>query len=164
MKLTVAHVFKKFVAGEIQLFAVTAMRISNPRNLAVRHTNVQGSHFKAPPLIPVLSQLNPPDILCPISVIKVKKSKVAPVLNLLSATPLRRMESGCIDPHFLDLGTNWRGVVSFTPRPLYPRGKSLLYPLDRRLGGLQGRSGRRGEDKILDPTGTPTPTSQSSSP
>jgi hypothetical protein len=27
----------------------------------------------------------------------------------------------CIDPHFLDLGTNWRWVVSFTPLPLYPR-------------------------------------------
>jgi hypothetical protein len=30
----------------------------------------------------------------------------------------------CIDPHFLDLGTSWRWTVSFTPRPLYPRGKS----------------------------------------
>jgi len=26
-------------------------------------------------------------------------------------------------------------VVSFTPRPFYHRGKSLRYPLDRRLGG-----------------------------
>jgi hypothetical protein len=25
-----------------------------------------------------------------------------------------------IDLHFLDLGTSWRWVVSFTPRPLYP--------------------------------------------
>jgi hypothetical protein len=25
------------------------------------------------------------------------------------------------DRHFLDLGTSWRWVVSFTPRPLYPR-------------------------------------------
>jgi hypothetical protein len=24
--------------------------------------------------------------------------------------------SGCVDPHFLDLGTSWRWVVSFTPR------------------------------------------------
>jgi hypothetical protein len=32
--------------------------------------------------------------------------------------------SGCIDPHFLDLGTSFRWVVSFTPRPLYPWGKS----------------------------------------
>jgi hypothetical protein len=28
-------------------------------------------------------------------------------------------------------------VVSFTSRPLYPRGKSPRYPLDRKLGGLQ---------------------------
>jgi hypothetical protein len=33
------------------------------------------------------------------------------------------MGSGCIDPHFHDLGTSWRWVVIFTPRPLYPRGK-----------------------------------------
>jgi len=28
-----------------------------------------------------------------------------------------------------------RGVVSFTPRSLYPGEKSHQYPLDRRLGG-----------------------------
>jgi hypothetical protein len=50
-----------------------------------------------------------------------------------------------------DLGTSWRWVVSFTPRPLYSRGRSLL---DRRLGGPQSRPGRRGEEKILGPTGT----------
>jgi hypothetical protein len=38
------------------------------------------------------------------------------------------------------------------------------YPLDRRLGGPQSRSGRPGEQKILDPTGTRTPTPRSSSP
>jgi hypothetical protein len=54
--------------------------------------------------------------------------------------------SGCIDPHFLDLGTSWRWVVNFTPRPLYPRGKSPRYPMDRRLGGPQSRSGRFGEN------------------
>jgi hypothetical protein len=37
------------------------------------------------------------------------------------------------------------------------RGISLRCPLDRRLGGPQIRSGRRGEKKILDPTGTRTP-------
>jgi hypothetical protein len=26
-------------------------------------------------------------------------------------------------------------MVSLTPRPLYPQGKSHWYPLDRRLGG-----------------------------
>jgi hypothetical protein len=59
------------------------------------------------------------------------------------------MGSGCIDPHFLDLGTSWRWVVNFTPRPLHPRGKSPRYPLNRRLGGPQSRSGRFGEEKIL---------------
>jgi hypothetical protein len=44
--------------------------------------------------------------------------------------------SGCIGPHFLDLGTSWRLVVSFTRR-----GKSPRYPLDMRLGGPQSRSG-----------------------
>jgi hypothetical protein len=65
--------------------------------------------------------------------------------------------SGCIDPRFLDFVTSWRWVVSVTPLPLYPGRKSPWYPLDKRLGGLQSRSGRRGEEKILDPTGTRTP-------
>jgi hypothetical protein len=47
--------------------------------------------------------------------------------------------SGVIAPHILDFGTRWRWVVSFTPR--------LWYPLDRRLGGPQSRSGRGGEEK-----------------
>jgi hypothetical protein len=34
---------------------------------------------------------------------------------------------------FLHLGTRWRWVVSFTPLPLYPWGKSPWYPLDRGL-------------------------------
>jgi hypothetical protein len=46
---------------------------------------------------------------------------------------------------------------------LYPWGKSPQYPLDGRLGGPQNRSGRRGEAKILDPTGTQTPTPRPSS-
>jgi hypothetical protein len=37
-------------------------------------------------------------------------------------------------------------VVSFEPRPLYPRGKSPRYSLDRKLGGPQNRSGRGGEE------------------
>jgi hypothetical protein len=39
-------------------------------------------------------------------------------------------------------------VVSFTPRSLYPPGKSLRYPLDRRLGEPQSRCGRRGENSL----------------
>jgi hypothetical protein len=68
------------------------------------------------------------------------------------------MGRGCIDPHFLDLGTNWRWVVSFTPLPIYTRGKSPLYPLDRRLGGAHSWSRRRGEEKILDPIRIRNPT------
>jgi hypothetical protein len=49
-------------------------------------------------------------------------------------------------------------VVSFTPLPLYPQGKGLRYPLDRRLGGPQNQSGRRGEEKMFDPSGTRSPT------
>jgi hypothetical protein len=48
----------------------------------------------------------------------------------------------------LDLGATWRLVVIFKPLPLYRRGKSPQYPLDRRLGGPHSRSGRRGEEKI----------------
>jgi hypothetical protein len=44
------------------------------------------------------------------------------------------------------------------PAALPPRKKHPL-PLGRRSGGLQSRSGRLGEEKILDPTGTRTPTS-----
>jgi hypothetical protein len=39
-----------------------------------------------------------------------------------------------------------------------PRGKSPRYPLHRRLGGAKSRYGRRGEEKIPDPTDTRTPT------
>jgi hypothetical protein len=42
-------------------------------------------------------------------------------------------------------------VVSFTPRPLYPQGKSPWYPLDRRLGEPQNRSGRGSEEKNSQP-------------
>jgi hypothetical protein len=54
--------------------------------------------------------------------------------------------SGCVYPHFLDFGTSWRWVVSFTSRPLYPPVKSSRYPLDRRLGESQSRAGRREEN------------------
>jgi hypothetical protein len=50
--------------------------------------------------------------------------------------------SGCIDPRFLDLGTSWRWVVSFTLLPFYPWGNSLRYPWHRRLGGPQIRYGQ----------------------
>ena len=45
-------------------------------------------------------------------------------------------------------------VVNATPRPLYPPGKTR-YPLYRRLGGPQGRSGR--VRKFLPPAWIPSP-------
>jgi hypothetical protein len=42
--------------------------------------------------------------------------------------------------------------------PLYPWEKSPQYPLDRRLSGPLSQSGQQGEVKILDTTGTRTPT------
>jgi hypothetical protein len=59
--------------------------------------------------------------------------------------------SGGIAPRVLDLGTRCRGVVSFTPRPLYPKRKSPWYPLDRRLSGPQSRSGHGGEEENSKP-------------
>jgi hypothetical protein len=50
-----------------------------------------------------------------------------------------------------------RWVVKSTPRPLHSKRKSPWYPLDRRLGGSQSRSGCGGEEKnsqllpVLDP-------------
>jgi hypothetical protein len=44
-----------------------------------------------------------------------------------------------------------------SPVALTP-GKKPQYPLDRRLGGPQNRSGPSRDEKILDPTGTWTPT------
>jgi hypothetical protein len=46
----------------------------------------------------------------------------------------------------LYLITRWRWVVTFMHLPLYRRRKSPRYPLHRRLGGPQSRSGRCGED------------------
>jgi hypothetical protein len=39
---------------------------------------------------------------------------------------------------------------------VYPKGKSPGYPLDRRLSGLQSRSGRCGEEKGLSLAGNLT--------
>jgi hypothetical protein len=55
-------------------------------------------------------------------------------LSLCLISLARRHEdiwgSGGIDPRILDLGNRWWWVVSFTPRTLYPRGKSPRYPSD----------------------------------
>jgi hypothetical protein len=63
--------------------------------------------------------------------------------------PRRHMGEWRYSSTFLDLGTRWRWVVSFTSLPLYPRGYRPRYPLDRRLGGPQSQSGLCGEEKNL---------------
>jgi len=45
-----------------------------------------------------------------------------------------------ITPHILTLDTRWRWAVRFTLWPIFPRGKSSRYLLDRRLGWLQSKS------------------------
>jgi hypothetical protein len=52
--------------------------------------------------------------------------------------------SRCIAPLILNFGIEWKWAVNCTPRPLYPR-----YPLNRRLGGAQERSGRIEKEKAL---------------
>jgi hypothetical protein len=74
------------------------------------------------------------------------------------------MGSGCIALLFLDLGTSWRWVVSFTPRQLYPRGKR---PSTYWIGGWVGpRADLDDVEKIkflilpgqeLQPLGRPAP-------
>jgi hypothetical protein len=72
---------------------------------------------------------------------------------------------GGMAPRILGLGTRWRWVISFTPRPLHPQGKCPWYPLDRRLGGPQSRSGRGVKGRNSQPpAGTRTPPHQARSP
>jgi hypothetical protein len=57
--------------------------------------------------------------------------------------------SGCIAPCILNLGSRWRLVVSFTPPPLYPRGKSPWYPTDKRQHEPQSRLECCREEKTI---------------
>jgi hypothetical protein len=66
-----------------------------------------------------------------------RKITFFPVLNL-STTPWRRMGSACRDPHFFDFSTNYSWVVSFTPRPLYPRERA---PGTHSIGWVEPRIG-----------------------
>jgi hypothetical protein len=80
-----------------------------------------------------------------------KKGKVTPVFNHLRTMPWRHMGERRYSSIILDLGTRCRWVVSFTNRPIHPRGNSPQYPLDRGLGGPHSQSGRCGVDKDLLP-------------
>jgi hypothetical protein len=80
-----------------------------------------------------------------------EKAKVKLSVCLTKRHAVKTSWSGGIAPCILDFGTRWRWVVSLTLRPLYRRGRSPPYQLDRRLGGLQSRSGCGGEDKTSQP-------------
>jgi hypothetical protein len=61
----------------------------------------------------------------------------------LSTTPRRRMEEWNYNSTILDLGTRWRWVVSFKPRPLYPwKNDPDTNCIEDWPGGSQNRSGR----------------------
>jgi hypothetical protein len=68
-----------------------------------------------------------------------------------------------MDLSFLDLDTLDVSGQLYDPATL-PPGKELQVPIFRMFGGANSRSGRYGEVKILDLTGTPAPTPLSSSP
>jgi hypothetical protein len=78
---------------------------------------------------------------CILSYIFYHTSFQGPILCGARFSPLSEIKHyamkayGRVDPRVLVLGTSWRWVVSFTPRPLYLQRKSPRYPLDRRLGG-----------------------------
>jgi hypothetical protein len=60
--------------------------------------------------------------------------------------------SGCIAPRIFFTSALDEGEWSAScPGRFTPQGKSSCYPLDRRLGGLQSRSGRSGEEKNSQP-------------
>jgi hypothetical protein len=83
------------------------------------------------------------------SLIKVKaKVKLKLSLCLTKHHAIQTYEGSKVtSPRIVNVGTRWSWVVNFTPRPLYPRCTSPLYPLNRRLGGLQSQSGCGGEEK-----------------
>jgi hypothetical protein len=56
-------------------------------------------------------------------------------------TQRRIRGNGGAAPHIFKLGTIWKTVVNFKTRLLYLQGKSSLYRGNRRMGGLQSRSG-----------------------
>jgi hypothetical protein len=49
--------------------------------------------------------------------------------------------------HLTKHHARWKWAVSFKPLSFYPHGKGLRYPLNRRLAGVQSRSGRGDEEK-----------------
>jgi hypothetical protein len=88
---------------------------------------------------PILSTTQPPGPSTRSTKRQKSKGKLLPVHTM-------KIYSGCrgIAPLILNLGTRWRWVVNLAIRPLYLLEKPP-YPLNRRLAGLQCRSGHSAE-------------------
>jgi len=67
--------------------------------------------------------------------------------------------NGGTSPHILNLGTRWKSMVSFTPRTLYPQGKT---PGTDWIGWVGPRAGRKGwrREEMSAPAGNRTPVVQ----
>jgi hypothetical protein len=68
--------------------------------------------------------------------------------------------SGGIAPPFLTSALDGDEWSASRPGRFTLRGNCPRYPLDRRLGGPQSRSGHYGEEKNLTPAGNRTPVVQ----
>jgi hypothetical protein len=84
------------------------------------------------------------------------KAKAVPQHTYGGAGGERRYSSYSFTTSALD-GSGQRHA----PSALYPRGKDPCYPLDRRLGGPQSRSGHGLEEKSLESAGDRTSIAQS---
>jgi hypothetical protein len=71
----------------------------------------------------------------------------SPGLHLIKHHEMKTYGGVKYGSRVLNLGTGWRTVVGFIFLSFYPRGYSPRYPLDRRLGGPQSRSGRYEDEK-----------------
>jgi hypothetical protein len=99
--------------------------------LQTRVETYVGFQAKCPLLLTVLTEIISANI----------KAKLSPCL--ISTTPCRRMGEWIYRSTFSVLDTTWRWMVSFTPQPLYPRGKS---PDTHWIRGWVGR--RAGLDNL----------------
>jgi hypothetical protein len=119
-------------------------------------------------IVHLIGPFSPPSPSFPIHytliILKFRALQSELVLNYLSTTPWAGMGKWMYRSTFYWLRHYLEVSGQLHAPAAYSRGKRPLYPLTRRLGGPQSRPGRRGEEKILDTTGTRTPTPRPSSP
>jgi len=76
---------------------------------------------------------------------ELKNDKVFPIPSMKAYR-----ESRGITPLILNLGSRWRGILNFIPRPLCSRERTPV-PLELWLAGPQSQSGLFGEDRYILP-------------